>query len=164
MDQLTKKGKDAPSLPWQRWDVPIFKQECLVGVKRRTRWLLPNKPNSAYWVLVVDDMKENADIYADLLKEVGYQVWTVYDGKEGLRVAKSLQPDLILLNYLMPGLNGLEVLRQLRRDPETAHIKVIIDSALPIKDDALQAGAQAYIWLLHIPAELCGVVFRVLRS
>jgi CheY-like chemotaxis protein len=71
---------------------------------------------------------------------------------------------LVLLNYLMPGLHGLEVLRRLRLDPPTAGIKVIMDSARPIGKEASHLGAQDFIKLPYDVSTLLGKITRVLRA
>ena len=81
-------------------------------------------------VLVVDDTPENIDVLAGILQE-DYRVKVAIDGERALRVAQSdAAPDLILLDVMMPGLNGFEVCRQLKLDYRTAHIPVIFVTAL----------------------------------
>jgi CheY-like chemotaxis protein len=71
-----------------------------------------------------------------------YEFAEAEDGRACLEVAREVQPDLIVLDMMLPGLTGLEVLRELRRDPELATIPVIVLTAQPgTRDDALRAGA-----------------------
>jgi CheY-like chemotaxis protein len=71
-----------------------------------------------------------------------YEFAEAEDGRACLEVAREVQPDLIVLDMMLPGLMGLEVLRELRRDPELATIPVIVLTAQPgTRDDALRAGA-----------------------
>lgn len=65
-------------------------------------------------VLVADDARDTADVYGFLLGSVGYRVQRAYDGLTALTLAKVVMPDVAILNYSMPHLNGLEVLRELR--------------------------------------------------
>ena len=82
------------------------------------------------------------------LKRQGYTVLTAADGEEALRTARSELPDLILLDLIMPKLNGFDVLQALKKDAPTAHIPVIILSNLGQDRDvqqAMEAGAAAYL-------------------
>lgn len=114
-------------------------------------------------MLVVDDERDVAVLIAHLLTNMGFQVSTAHDGLSGLEAIKTTLPDLVLLNHLMPGLTGLEVLERVRRDPGTEHIKVIIDSAATISSQALEMGAQGFIKMPFCPQDLCELVTRVLR-
>jgi CheY-like chemotaxis protein len=66
-------------------------------------------------VLIVDDVKDNADSLAALLKALGHQVHAVYDGAAAIEVANTVRPEVVLLDLGMPGMDGFEVCRQLRR-------------------------------------------------
>ncbi len=164
MDQFVQKGKDAPSLPRLWWDQPLFKSGKLMGVRRRSSWVLPEKPNSLYRVLIVDDERDIAWFLGELLKTRGFQIATAYEGRTGLAMAAALLPDLVLLNLIMPGLNGYEVLRALRRAPATAHIKVIMHSSLPVGREACARGAEDFIKVPCEFRELHEKVSRVLRA
>jgi len=82
------------------------------------------------------------------LKRVGYTVITAVDGEETLRLARAETPDLILLDLIMPKMQGFEVLRQLKQDPATRAIPVVVLSNLSQDSDAKQAealGAAGYL-------------------
>src|SRR5687767_4244684 len=68
-------------------------------------------------ILAVDDTPENLEILSVRLEANGYLVETAADGEEGLRRARALEPDLILLDVMMPKLDGIEVVRELKQDP-----------------------------------------------
>jgi putative two-component system response regulator len=93
-------------------------------------------------VLVVDDEAANVDLLQVYLETEGYQVITAYQGEEALEKAFAHQPDLILLDVLMPGLDGFEVCRRLKADPRTQFVPVIIVTALRELKDRI-AGAEA---------------------
>lgn len=99
-------------------------------------------------VLVVDDSEMNRDIICTQLTRLGYQVSQAEDGESGLSMAKSAQPDVILLDVMMPGIDGVEVLQRLKADDATRDIPVIMLSA---NDDpqmiaaCTSAGAVDYI-------------------
>ena len=82
------------------------------------------------------------------LKRAGYEVVTASDGEEALQVARAQPPDLLLLDLIMPRMQGFQVLTELKRDPATAGIPVIILSNLGQEHDvqrAMEAGARAYL-------------------
>jgi DNA-binding NtrC family response regulator len=76
-------------------------------------------------VLIIDDAPTNLDLLLDLLEPRGYEVLAASSGEEGLRIVESAGPSLILLDVLMPRLDGYEVCRRLKANPATAHIPVI---------------------------------------
>ncbi|MFB2918736.1 MULTISPECIES: adenylate/guanylate cyclase domain-containing protein [Aerosakkonema] len=99
-------------------------------------------------ILVVDDTPVNLRLLVNILREKGYNVRPVNNGDLALQVAKARLPDLILLDILMPSLNGYEVCEKLKADPETSEIPVIFISALNEgldKVKAFQVGGADYI-------------------
>jgi len=99
-------------------------------------------------ILVVDDTPANLHLLTGMLKELGYKVRSVSDGKFALQTAKHDPPDLILLDVLMPGMNGYEVCEHLKIDEELAEIPVIFISALNDTMDkvkAFQVGGVDYV-------------------
>ena len=99
-------------------------------------------------ILVVDDNPAALEILAARLSAGGYQVLTASDGEEGLTLARKVLPDLVLLDIMMPGIDGFEVCRRLKSDPSTEDIPVIFLSALGDTEDkvrGLQLGALDYV-------------------
>lgn len=99
-------------------------------------------------VLIVDDTPANLRLLAGILGEAGYQVRPVRDGRMALNVAQSNPPDIILLDIMMPEMDGYEVCRQLKNDERTAHIPVIFISALDDVHDKIKSfslGAVDYV-------------------
>ncbi|RQN35148.1 hybrid sensor histidine kinase/response regulator [Paraburkholderia tropica] len=99
-------------------------------------------------VLVVDDTASNLGIVVDFLEASGLQVSIARDGEEGLNRAELVRPDLILLDVMMPGLDGFEVCRRLKAQPETWEIPVIFMTSLSRADDkhrGFQVGAVDYV-------------------
>ena len=99
-------------------------------------------------ILVVDDIPENLHLLSETLSQEGYDVRGVISGEMALRVVNSLKPDLILLDVMMPGLNGYQVCQQLKANPETQDIPIIFLSAnsdTVDKAKAFDAGAVDYI-------------------
>ena len=81
-------------------------------------------------ILAVDDTPSNLEVITETLEDAGYQVATALDGNRALKRAYSYQPDLILLDIMMPDIDGFETCRRLKSDPSTANIPVIFITAL----------------------------------
>lgn len=76
-------------------------------------------------VLIVDDNNSNLNLLKDVLAPLGFDIEVAEGGKVGLEKVTSFQPDLILLDYLMPDINGMEVAQNVRRSEESQHVKII---------------------------------------
>ncbi len=99
-------------------------------------------------ILVVDDSATERFFFAELLSKNGYDVLTAENGAEALTKAKSEQPDLILMDVVMPGQNGFQVTRTISRDPGTSHIPIIICTSKSQETDrywGLKQGARDYV-------------------
>ncbi|MEO1330163.1 MAG: PleD family two-component system response regulator [Pseudomonadota bacterium] len=99
-------------------------------------------------VLVVDDVAANVKILEAKLTASYFNVLTAYSGAEALEVAERELPDLILLDVMMPGMNGFECCRRLKANPELSHIPVVMVTALDQPDDrvrGLEAGADDFL-------------------
>ncbi len=111
----------------------------------------------SFLVLVVDDVKENIYVISELLEGEGYSTTFVTSGPEALQRVTQAQPDLILLDLMMPGMDGLEVCDRLKQDPQTRDIPVIFLTASNEKQHLLQAfakGAVDYVTKPFNPPEL----------
>ena len=89
-------------------------------------------------IVIADDDADLRSIYADLLRHDGHKVYEAADGFEALRLVAEHNPDLLLLDVWMPGLNGFEVLDRLRLDPEASGTKVVMLSNLGDSDALLE--------------------------
>ena len=99
-------------------------------------------------ILVVDDEPDIVFLIGYYLKAIGYVVATAGSGTEAIEKAEREQPDLVILDVLMPEMTGLQVCQELRRRPATSALRVILFSALAHGDDrskGLAAGADDYI-------------------
>ena len=120
-------------------------------------------------VLIVDDVPDNVAPLHDALDEAGYTVLVALDGESALRRAQQAQPDLILLDALMPGIDGFEVARRLKADPVTADIPIIFMTGLTETEHlvaALEAGGADYVTKPVKPREVMarmGVHLRTAR-
>jgi two-component system cell cycle response regulator len=99
-------------------------------------------------ILVVDDEPAVREYETSLLSELGHEVLEAADGTEALELARAKQPHLVLLDLMMPELSGIEVCRQLRADPRTRDIRVIVVSAVDAKralEESIIAGADDFL-------------------
>ncbi len=127
---------------------------------------MPDMPKKVK-VLIVDDDAFLSGIYATKLELEGFAVLTARDGDEGLKVALKEVPDLILLDVLMPKMDGFEVLKRLKAEAATKPIPVIMLTNLGQKEDiekGLEEGAIDYLIKAHfVPAEAVAKIKKVLK-
>lgn len=112
-------------------------------------------------ILIVDDAPGNLDILRAMMSQQGYQTFVATSGERALSMARRVRPDLILLDVVMPGMDGLETCRQLKLHPGTQDIPVIFMSALNGTDDVVagfERGAVDYIGKPLRMAEVCARV------
>jgi two-component system, OmpR family, alkaline phosphatase synthesis response regulator PhoP len=117
-------------------------------------------------ILVVDDEEDILELVRYNLAKEGYRVTAVASGEEALQSARSVQPDMILLDLMLPGVDGLEVCRLLKHDPKTQHIPIIMLSAKGEEADivtGLELGAADYITKPFSPRVLVARLRAVLR-
>ena len=114
-------------------------------------------------VLVVDDDVKTVELVKLYLNRDGYKVLTSYDGVEALRIARESRPDLIVLDLMLPGMDGLQVCRTLRDESD---VPIIMLTARTTEDDRLEGldlGADDYVTKPFSPRELAARVRAVLR-
>ncbi|PHS73144.1 MAG: two-component system response regulator [Cycloclasticus sp.] len=100
-------------------------------------------------ILVIDDSPTELHIITKMLEKNGHEFITASDGDEGIIVAKQEKPDLIIMDVVMPNLNGFKATRSLTRDGETKHIPVVILSSKSMPTDKLwgeKQGAKDYLF------------------
>ncbi len=99
-------------------------------------------------ILVIEDNPWNARLIEDILETLNYKVLEAYNGESGIEIARREQPGLILMDVMLPGINGIEVVKMLKNDPELAHIPVIAltaSSSQEIERRCMEAGCIAYM-------------------
>jgi DNA-binding response OmpR family regulator len=118
-------------------------------------------------ILIIEDDKFLRELMARKLKEEGFAIDEAVDGEEGLRKSKEGKPNLILLDLILPGIDGFEVLAKIKQDPETKSIPVIILSNLGQKEDiekGIKLGAVDYLVKAHFtPGEIIEKIRNALR-
>ena len=99
-------------------------------------------------ILIIDDSPTEVYVFKRMLEENGYETFSANNAQEGLEKAKHEKPDLILMDVVMPGMNGFQATRRLARDPETAKIPVIMITTKDQETDriwGLRQGARDYV-------------------
>jgi two-component system alkaline phosphatase synthesis response regulator PhoP len=117
-------------------------------------------------ILVVDDDADLIELLSFNLKKAGFSIGTALDGVDALKKARSIRPDLILLDLMLPGLDGFAVCETLRRDAATASIAIIIVTAFSSELGrlaGLDCGANDYVTKPFSPKTLVSRVQRLVR-
>ncbi len=99
-------------------------------------------------ILVVEDQEDNRRIVRDLLTKAGYEMLEAVNGEEGVAMAQTHRPDLILMDIQLPGLDGYEATRRIKADPALRQIPIIAVTSYALSGDdakALAAGCDAYV-------------------
>lgn len=117
-------------------------------------------------ILVVEDSQDIADLIGHYLQGAGYETTVTPNGSEGLRLARATPPDAIILDLMLPGMDGLHVCQALRSDPKTAAVPIIMLTARGEESDrirGLEFGADDYVTKPFSPKELVARVGALLR-
>ena len=121
---------------------------------------------SKYNVLAVDDIPLNILLVQKMLSRFNFNLRTASGGQQALDAVAQEKPDLILLDLMMPGIDGFEVIRRLRANPDTADIRIVILSALNSNEDVVKGfnvGADDFIMKPIIMEKLLTCVITQLR-
>jgi len=126
----------------------------------------PNQDYSKYNILAVDDIPLNLLLVQKMLSRFKFDIRTADNGQQALDAVADRRPDLILLDLMMPGIDGFEVIKRLREDPATADIRIVILSALNSNEDVVKGfdlGANDFIMKPIIMEKLLNSVFTQLK-
>ncbi|SRR6266498_3979802 len=99
-------------------------------------------------VLIVEDEEDAAELFAEMMRVSGFRVLKISNSAPALTMMASEKPDVVILDIMMPEISGLDILRQMRRDPELSHIPVVVVSAKSMPADiknGMEAGAFTYL-------------------
>jgi CheY-like chemotaxis protein len=116
-------------------------------------------------VLIVEDNTDNRFIYSAMLRYAGYEVILAVDGPQGLELGRTQEPDIVLMDISLPGMDGLEVTRRLKADPATRSTPIVALTAHALPADrvrALEAGCDAYLAKPLAPPRLLDEVRRLI--
>ncbi|HAD81825.1 MAG: hypothetical protein A2509_04930 [Candidatus Edwardsbacteria bacterium RIFOXYD12_FULL_50_11] len=126
---------------------------------------MDSRPENGYKILVADDDSNMLFMVSEILARQGYDVFQAVNGDQALKDARSLLPDLMVLDIMMPVIDGIEVCRRIKAAPETRDIKVIMLTAKTGGRDleaGLAAGADHYMTKPFKIAELSGKIKELL--
>jgi two-component system, cell cycle response regulator DivK len=118
-------------------------------------------------ILVVEDQADNRRILRDLLNSVGYEILEAVTGDEGVTLATTQHPDLILMDIQLPGIDGYEATRRIKADPALHHIPIIAVTSYALSGDdaqAFAAGCDSYVAKPFSPRALLAKVREYLPS
>lgn len=118
-------------------------------------------------ILIVDDSPTETHVLKGIVENGGYAVITAASGESGVKEARQSKPDLILMDVVMPGLNGFQATRQLSRSPETAEIPIIMVTTKGQDTDrawGLRQGAREYVVKPVAAADLLGKIRTILQA
>lgn len=118
-------------------------------------------------VLVVDDLATELEIICRILQEAGISVERASDGDEAIARIQESPPDLVVLDVVMPRMNGFEVVRELRENPKTKHLPVVFCSQKNTEIDkiwGMDMGADAYITKPFDPQQLINIVKKLMGN
>jgi CheY-like chemotaxis protein len=130
---------------WFELELPAVEAELPAGAPE---WVVTGYRGPRRKVLVVDDVAENRAVLVDMLVHLGFEMAEAANGCEGLIQAQGLRPDLILMDIVMPEMDGLEATRRLRRLPDFKDVPIIAISASASMEDeeiSLAAGVNAFL-------------------
>lgn len=119
--------------------------------------------STAQTLLLVEDNEDNRIIYCTVLRHLGYIVLEAQDGVQAVELARSAQPDLILMDISIPRMDGWEATRLLRSDPRTSAIPIIALTAHALADDRERASKVGFTSYLAKPVEPRVVVAEIRR-
>lgn len=117
-------------------------------------------------ILAVEDDRDILELITYNLEREGYEVTGATTGEDGVDAARSDKPDLVLLDLMLPGIDGLEVCRRLKADPDTAHLPIVMVTAKGEESDiitGLELGADDYVTKPFSPKVLIARIRAVLR-
>lgn len=127
----------------------------------------PTAPRDKPLILLVDDYVDTLELTAEFLQFKGYDVVTASDGGAALTEAAARMPDVVLLDLSLPVVEGLEVMRRLRGDPKTAHLRLVAFTAHAAEtkaDEARAAGCDGFITKPVAPDEMVKEIERQLKA
>jgi two-component system cell cycle response regulator DivK len=117
-------------------------------------------------ILVIEDQEDNRKIVRDLVTASGYELVEATTGEEGLELAESERPDLILMDIQLPGLDGYEVTRRIKAKPALSHIPIIAVTSYALSGDdkkAFAAGCDGYVTKPFSPRLLLAKIKEYLK-
>jgi CheY-like chemotaxis protein len=113
-------------------------------------------------ILIVDDDRNTVMLLQTLLEMDGFEVLIASRGGMALEIADESQVDLVLIDYHLTDMDGLEVVAGLRAHPDYAHVPIVMASGLNVEDQALNAGADRFLLKPFEPSKLAGIFYGLI--
>jgi twitching motility two-component system response regulator PilH len=118
-------------------------------------------------ILIIDDSPTDVRVFTTLLERAGHQVAAVSTAEEGIERVRAALPDLVIMDVIMPGMNGFQATRTLTRDPKTQHVPVVMITTKSMETDrvwGMRQGARAFITKPVNEKELLACINDLLSS
>lgn len=117
-------------------------------------------------ILVIEDDQALCELYQHTLVGEGYDVLMAHDGEEGLEKVKLFRPDLVISDYMMPKMTGIDVLVEIKKDPSLNHTKLLLVTSLLVdKDEIKSKGASDVLLKVEVvPSKLIEIVNSLISS
>ena len=118
-------------------------------------------------ILIIDDSPTDVQVFTTLLERAGHRVTAVNSAEDGIERARATPPEAIIMDVIMPGMNGFQATRTLTRDPITAHVPIIMITTKSMETDrvwGLRQGARAFITKPVHETELLACINDLLTS
>ena len=112
-------------------------------------------------VLIIDDSPTELHLFQSMLEQAGFETLLADSGEEGIRQAAAAQPDCILMDVVMPGMNGFQATRELTRDPQTTNIPVIMITSKDQETDKIWGMRQGAVEYLVKPVDAKQLVAKI---
>ncbi len=143
----------------------VKQEDFVTFLKKHDMPIPPEFQELSNKILIVDDEKFIASVIEKAVKDAGFETSVAYDGFQAGKSISSFLPSLITLDLNMPGLDGMGVIKYVRNDPELAHIKILVISAMSEEklQEALDAGADAVITKPFISSKLVAKIRELLE-
>jgi two-component system cell cycle response regulator DivK len=125
-----------------------------------------NDARSRPLILVVEDFEDAREMYREYLEFSGFRVETACDGRAAIETARRINPDLVLMDLSLPGIDGWEATRMLKSDPATSHLLIVALSAhalAPEGERARAVGCDGFIAKPCLPTDLVAEIVRYLK-
>ena len=118
-------------------------------------------------ILIIDDSPTDVRVFTTLLERAGHQVAAVSSAEDGIEQVRNELPDLVIMDVIMPGMNGFQATRTLSRDPKTQHVPIVMITTKSMETDrvwGLRQGARAFITKPVNEKELLACINELLSS
>jgi twitching motility two-component system response regulator PilH len=145
----------------------LFKRSSSVNTIKERRSNPRPEGGYDFTILIVDDSRTVVAAFTKVLKQAGFKTLTASNGLEGVAAAKQHLPELILMDVVMPGLNGFQATRQIRKNESTAHIPIIIVSGEQQSTEQFwgkRVGANAFLTKPVDRGQFFGKIFETLNN